>query len=1207
MKKSRIIALLTAVAMIMSIVPAFAADMSSASYIVTDDGIVLEKTGDNLVQNPGFEEGLTGIAGSSDYYAVSEQQAHSGSYSLQALQSTKESNALSAAFSVSDPSDIYYLSFWYLNTDTVARRPRVTFAFTSSIATPPTDEDFIDETNSWVAAGTASNDQGMSYSKGEWVQYSAIITGNGNAVECGKVILQIYGLAKNVSYVDDIEVYKLSDSAYNEKFSAALAEWESNSVPQGPLAGIGTLTLTREINSVSGVSVEWSSSSECVDAETGDYVSGAASSRAVLTARIYIDGFYDEIYKEYEYAFIVKSMFDPYIDLINADFDSFGASVKSDLKFDTEKSVENYYPATIAWECSDPDVIAPDGTFTAPEITKYVDLSAVITCNGDSYTVSRRIKALGGNIVPDGLVMYYDFESGISKNTIEDVSGNGNTATSTSGVTVADGYAYFNGIDSAITLPTDYGTKLPGNYSVSMWVKLDKSIASSAAMYRFFDFGGDSYSSQFLRYVPATGQLSFMDRGTASSGSDWALDTTLPGIADTWKLVTLTYSFSSQGSNAMVYIDGNIYTPSTGSALTRSIATVAGASSITGYIGRTQWNNADNPDYKGYIDDVRIYNRVLTYDEIRTLYTETRPTVTANVTVKYVDTEGNPLFDGDGNLLAEDVVVQYDVDSTYDVPSSLKSVSSYSDDTYRYSYKYIASKSDDSVYVTTSGENVCTLVFELTKSVKDTNLIENGSFEDGTTTGWTNRLGTAITGATVEYDSEIGANVMSIKTLGKSDTASIGTIWKVEKGKEYTLSFDIGGAKPEEGNYQYNKISDSYNNNGNYELAGNILVEFGEEMNNGAWTHFEKTFTAKTDTVYIQSSWAAGVMKFANFSLKEVTEGGGDTPEEPGVENGIPVIIKYQDPEGNKIKDDVTVYVSQETKTYTVPASYKASYVESDYKNNYIYTYNSELSDDEVTVSILVDLLDNVCTLVFDLEVRSRTENIVSNSSFENGTVGWTNRLGTEITGATVEYDAEIGANVMSIQTLGKSDTASIGTIWKVVPGRTYTLSFDLGGAKPEEGNYGYNRISDGYNYVEGHYENAGNDLVNFGEEMNDGEWTHFEKTFVAQTDTVYLQSSWASGKMKFANFSLQEVVQFENYMTYEDGKVSIYALEGTTGYLVQAFYDEEGALTKVTISEKMEFDTEVATVVDVTEGAKLILVKDLTSLEPICPSVEAK
>lgn len=1223
MKKSRIIALLTAVAMIMSVVPAFA-----AGYFVDSEGTVFEKSGENLVSNPGFEEGLTGLTSNDEYYEASDEEAHSGNYSLKAIKSTKGEGAITAYFAVSDPSDSYYLSFWYKNTDTVARRPRVTFAFTDSSKTVPTKEDdFTELTNAWIQAGTASNDQDMAYSKGDWVQYSTVINGTGSSTACAYVVLNIYGLTKDTSFVDDFEVYELSASAYNSAMESAINEWNKKTIPGGPLAGVGTLNLPREV-SAEGILVEWSSSdADVINPETGEYVSPAEKSLVTLTARLYKEGLHDEVYFEFEYPYIVKSMFEPYIEWVqDSVFQSIGSAVSGDLNLPATHSIKGYPEAEITWSCSEEGVIASDGKFTAPETTCYVVLTATITCSGSSATTSKRLKAIGGNLIPDGLEMYYDFETAIKSNKLYDNAQKEYNATA-DGITIENGYGSING---TIVLPSNYPSTLTGSYSVSMWVKLNSNITSSGAMYRFFDFGGGSYTSQFLRYIPGSGQLSFMDRELAGSGSNWALDTTAEIGKTGWSLVTLTYDMdNSSYAYVRVFVDGEEVGNSSGCTyLTRSIYQM-NSSSNTGFIGQTQWDNADNPDLYGSIDDVRIYSRVLTEDEIATLFEETKPIVTAPVTIKFLDTEGKEL--------QEAVTVQAEVNMDYDVPASYKSIPSETDDVYRYVYKYISSKSTDSVSVSADSENVCTLVFQKEVQAKGNNLIENGSFESGTTSGWANRQGTDITGATVEYDSSIGANVMKIATQGKSSTQNIGTVWNVEIGKEYTISFDIyTGEVLDANNYQYNRLTDGYalGDVGQRENSGNDILAWGASLTANSWNHFEKNFTATTDTLYFQSSWSAGEMKFTNFSLSEASEADGD--DDVVDTNAIPITIKYEDTEGNEIAEAQTVYAAAGTQKYTVSSAYTT--LEDKYEGSliYKYVYNEELSTSSIGLSIL---RDNIVTLVFDVYKADKNANIMVDGGFEDsdgnfswGTwqspetqnyfkdvcEGWFYKVNRDTNAAALYKESDIDAEDYALGTRWNDGTAGLCSLANFVPvekGKTYLVSYDY---KHQTAGTDGSYISTAFvsNKTIGANTNGNNIPQNVSTE-----WQTNTFTITAPSDGyIYFHFSWVgsggpsassnSGNgpyWYFDNFEVLEVITFENEITYSAGYAEILAEDGTTGYLVQAEYDDEGALTNVVISEELTLSQETVTRVAVTKGAKLMLVKDLVSLKPLAPAIIAE
>lgn len=1248
MKKSRIIALLTAVAMIMSVVPAFASD-----YIVDVDGSVYKKNGGNLVSNSGFENGLEGITQNSEYYEVTDEEAYTGDYSLKAIKSTKGDGAIKAYFEVSDPSASYSLSFMYKNTDSVARRPRVTFAFvdenTYAAQAVPTEENaFTEATGAWIAAGTSTNDQDMEYSKDEWVNYSTIITGNGKASDCAYVVLYIYGLTKNVSYVDDIEVYALEvSSEYGAAMDKAIEKWNKLTIPAGPLTGVGTLNLPREV-SVDGILVEWQSSSDLIDVETGAYECGENEELVILTARLYAEGLYDEVYYVMEYPYIVKSMFDVYVEWLNQNvFSKLTGGVSADISLPASYTADGYSKAEFTWECSDPDVIDSNGKFTAPDVTKYVTLTATISCNGASKTTSYRVKALGGNLIPEGLIMYYDFEKPIDlkTSTLYDNSQKANTYNATvTGVTIVDGFGKFSG-GSAITLPYNYATELTGSYSVSMWVNLDSSIADSVGKYRFFDFGGSSGSSQFLRYVPNTGQLSFMDRGTSGGASNWAVDTTYTGFANTWRLLTLTYAYSSS-STATVYVDGVQLSSQTTSALSRSINAVAGTSSSRGFIGRTQWHDsseaADNPDFVGLMDDIRIYNRVLSASEIATLYTETRPIVTAPVTINFVDT--------DGNAITDSVMVDAEVNANYDVPSSYKTLPSTNVGHKRYVYSYVSSKSIDSIYVSESATNECTLVFKFEEQSIGENLIPNPSFEDGltgwTTTNYSKQMVAGEDNISIVGDSTDGLEALQTRAgVGSGSAGAISTRWSVEPNTTYMFTYDIKHARGSNATTGFIELMDASGNNLGHiagEMPGEVWSGSGEYVptaSDGSWTSIEYTFTTTADTamIGIKLAWASETAPITvdNFGLYKIVKEDTET-ETTGEE--VPVTINFVDTYGNAIKESEVVNVSYDLGIYSVDEEYKT--IESKTIGSYVYGYNY-IADESVDTIGLSILRDNVITLVFEnVKADLNGESIMVDGSFEDedGNFSWGEWQSPRGDGYFKDIHSDYFYMVNADTNDAVLDTGSIeadnyalGTRWndstsglcsmanfvKVEAGKTYLVSYD----------YKHTTAGTDASYISTSFQNsknytAGESGYNTPAKVT-RDWQTNSFMIAAPTDGyIYFHFSWVgsggstntgdnSGNgpyWYFDNFKVIEATTVVNTtITYSSGNAYIYAEDGTTGYLVQATYDMEGALTDVVISEELTLSEDVATKVMVTEGAKLMLVKDLVSLEPLTAAVMAE
>lgn len=177
------------------------------------------------------------------------------------------------------------------------------------------------------------------------------------------------------------------------------------------------------------------------------------------------------------------------------------------------------------------------------------------------------------------------------------------------------------------------------------------------------------------------------------------------------------------------------------------------------------------------------------------------------------------------------------------------------------------------------------------------NIIVNGDFHDGLN-GWTNRRAEGddqtIGKSTFTTDPAVNGRVLNIATGGRNDANAIGTVWNVQTGKTYYLSFWVGGPKPESKNYQYNLVTDARKHldskTTSWDADGNTIIAYGEKMTNNTWNHMEVVFTAKTDMIYFQSGWSAGTQTFADFQLYELV---GDKYYDEGSTMSSRIRINY--------------------------------------------------------------------------------------------------------------------------------------------------------------------------------------------------------------------------------------------------------------------------------------------------------------------------
>ena len=197
----------------------------------------------------------------------------------------------------------------------------------------------------------------------------------------------------------------------------------------------------------------------------------------------------------------------------------------------------------------------------------------------------------------DGLVAYYPFNGNAN-----DESGNTNDGTIHGASLCEDRFEnpnsayYFNGSSDYIDCGNDSSLDLTQTITISAWMKpdIDHSdgylLAKGTYQYYAMDIG-NGYGINFTPII---------------NGNHYTTDTDMWGI---WKNVAFTYSVAS--SNVLIYIDGILENTVTYSSPINSTTQAL-------QIGRriAAWY------FKGVIDDIRIYNRVLTEEEIQALYHE---------------------------------------------------------------------------------------------------------------------------------------------------------------------------------------------------------------------------------------------------------------------------------------------------------------------------------------------------------------------------------------------------------------------------------------------------------------------------------------------------------------------------------------------------------------------------------------------------------
>jgi hypothetical protein len=157
---------------------------------------------------------------------------------------------------------------------------------------------------------------------------------------------------------------------------------------------------------------------------------------------------------------------------------------------------------------------------------------------------------------------------------------------------------FFDGVDDYVALPA--GVANSDDITIAAWVRWN----GGAAWQRVFDFGDSTAANMFLTPMSADNTMRFAIT-TGGGATEQILDTE-PMPIGPWVHLAVTLS----GNTGLLYVNG---APRIGGRITLDPSDITPAFN---YVGKSQY--AD-PLFRGFIDDLRIYEYALTADEIAAL------------------------------------------------------------------------------------------------------------------------------------------------------------------------------------------------------------------------------------------------------------------------------------------------------------------------------------------------------------------------------------------------------------------------------------------------------------------------------------------------------------------------------------------------------------------------------------------------------------
>jgi prepilin-type N-terminal cleavage/methylation domain-containing protein len=211
--------------------------------------------------------------------------------------------------------------------------------------------------------------------------------------------------------------------------------------------------------------------------------------------------------------------------------------------------------------------------------------------------------------VGDELVGRWDFDE-CSGTTVNDASGLGNSGTLSSSAawsteTALKNGCSLNGATGSVTMPENGSLDISNNLTISLWLYPSAEMVGYATQ-PVAKWAGTADANFVLYYFGTTSGASRSVQWYANAGGVWrGIGSAKYLDLNKWTQIVISYESAKGGQ---LYIDGSLI----GSAIGTGVLATNGAN--------TTINSAIN--FPGYIDDVRIYRRSLTAQEIHQLYAQ---------------------------------------------------------------------------------------------------------------------------------------------------------------------------------------------------------------------------------------------------------------------------------------------------------------------------------------------------------------------------------------------------------------------------------------------------------------------------------------------------------------------------------------------------------------------------------------------------------
>jgi hypothetical protein len=211
----------------------------------------------------------------------------------------------------------------------------------------------------------------------------------------------------------------------------------------------------------------------------------------------------------------------------------------------------------------------------------------------------------------EGLLLHYSFDM-IENTSILDESGNTNHGSIFGSAFSTGGWSgnalEFREVGDYALLPNNINASL-NDFSIAVWVK---GNASWNTWCRIFDFGRGTDYYMFLTPLAGSGTARFAFK---NGGGEQIVDASGPLPYNEWVHVCLTVDYTGDTGLGILYINGIESGRNENIGITPAMLSLE-AETNANYLAKSQFSD---PGLNGALDDFRIYNRVLSVEEIALL------------------------------------------------------------------------------------------------------------------------------------------------------------------------------------------------------------------------------------------------------------------------------------------------------------------------------------------------------------------------------------------------------------------------------------------------------------------------------------------------------------------------------------------------------------------------------------------------------------